>query len=386
MPKPYFRITVEGQDITGKLAGGNISLTITDGVGMKSDSVDIEIDDVNGVIAAPRTGVKMNVVAGYEDYHRDFGTFVVDEVTLSGWPQKISIGGQSADAKSAMKQRRAKSYQPPDYTTYGDAFAEVAGRNGLQLSIPAGIRDKKLEFEAQTEESDTAFLTRIGFKLNAAVSIKSGRLIAVEKGKGTTASGTEMPVIIARGGENILSYSVTRLDKAKHKKVKATWYDRKKAKREEVEAETGDDGPEYLLREPYQSKEEAQDAADSQAQYLKRGGAKATFSIVGNPDARAEAHVIASRIRSLVDGVWRAVSVTHSWSAGGAYSTSIECELPTEAATSRRSQNAGKIESSTGGGNDGSSNTGGSGGNGDGGSSGGFDPGDIGGTPGAGPE
>ena len=38
--------------------------------------------------------------------------------------------------------------------------------------------------------------------------------------------------------------------------------------------------------------------------------------------------MIVSGVRTMVDGVWRATSVTHNWSAGGAYTTSLECELP----------------------------------------------------------
>lgn len=62
---------------------------------------------------------------------------------------------------------------------------------------------------------------------------------------------------------------------------------------------------------------------------LRRGEAKATFEIDGNPYARAEAYVAVSSIRSGVDGMWRSTSVTHNWSSSGAYTTQLECELPT---------------------------------------------------------
>ena len=328
MPKPFFKISAGGTDITPKLVGGAVSLTIIDATGSDADTAQIVIDDHNGVIAPPKTGVDLQIIAGYEDDQVDFGTFTVDEVTLDGWPQQISISAQSAKAKSEAKQRRPKSYEPPDYKTYGDVFKEVAGRCGLQLSIADEISKKSLEFEAQAEENDTEFLTRIGHKLDAAVSIKSGRLVAVKKGGGSTATGKVMPSIVVRRGDNLLSYSVTRQDKPKHRRVKATWFDRKKAERKEVEADASDDGPEFLIREPFQSESEATDAAEAKAQDLKRGEARAQFEISGNPHARAEAHVFVGGVRSLVDGVWRATTVTHNWSSSDAYSTSLECELP----------------------------------------------------------
>lgn len=328
MPKPFFQISAGGTDITGKLDGGQISLTITDGVGLDADTAQIEIDDLDGVIAPPSTGVDLKIVAGYVDDSVDFGTFTVDEVTLTGWPQKISISAQSAKAKSALKQRRPKSYDKEDYPTYKDVYQEIADRNGLILSMSAELGSKGLEYEAQAEEDDVSFLTRISKKLDASVSIKSGHLIATKKGTGNSASGQPLPAILVRRGYNLLTYSVTRKDKPKHEKVKATWYDRAKAERKEVEAAANTEGPEFLIREPFQAEGEAQDAADAQAQELKRGEAKASFSVEGNPHARAEAHVIATGIRSLVDGVWRAVTVTHNWTSSGPYTTSIECELP----------------------------------------------------------
>lgn len=326
--RPFFQINVGGQDITSRLAGGGISLSITDGVGINSDSVQIEIDDKDGVVAPPSTGVELNIIAGYDDDRVDFGTYTVDEVSLSGWPQKISISAQAAKAKSALKQRRPKSYEPPDYPTYGKLFEEIAERNGLQLAISGEIAGKSLEYEAQAEESDFGFLSRLALKLDAAVSVKDGRLVAVKRGAGVSAGGKPLPFIRVRYGENVLSYTVSRKDQPKHKKVKATYFDRKTAKRKEVEADASDEGPEYLLRQPFQSEGEAQDAADSYASDLQRNEGSATFEIDGNPHARAEAHVLVSKIRSLVDGVWRAVTVTHNWTAGGAYSTSLECELP----------------------------------------------------------
>ena len=138
------------------------------------------------------------------------------------------------------------------------------------------------------------------------MTVKSGRLVVVKKGAGKSASGLDMPTLIVKPGLNALSYHVSRQDKPKQKRVKATYFDRNTAKRKEVESDASEEGPDYLLREPYQGEDEAKEAA--KAQDLKRGEAKATFEIDGNPHARAEAYVIVSGVRTMVDGVWRATS------------------------------------------------------------------------------
>lgn len=66
----------------------------------------------------------------------------------------------------------------------------------------------------------------------------------------------------------------------------------------------------------------------SMARELTRAQAEATFVVEGEPFAQVEAHVTANGCRSLVDGPWRVKTVTHSFSAGGPYTTSLQCDVP----------------------------------------------------------
>ncbi len=329
MPRPFFQVTAGGSDITDKLWGRGIALSITDGVGLESDTLQIEIDDQDGMVAAPRTGVILSARGGYIDgAQRDFGEFKVDQVSYTGYPQKIAISAQAVDAKSGQKQKRVEDYQVAKFPTYGDIFSKIAGRMGLKLAISAELKSKGNPFEFQSEENDLTFGTRIGEKIDASVSVKSGHLVVVKRGKGTTVSGSELPRIIVEYGVNVLSYNVTRKDKPKHTEVTATWFDRKKVERKEVTVKAGKEGPTFLIRDPFQTEDEAKEAAKTMAQNLGRGEASASFEIDGDPNARAEAYVEARGIRDLVDGLWRATTVTHTFASGEPYKTSVECELP----------------------------------------------------------
>lgn len=339
MPRPFFRVSAGGVDITSKIAGRGISLSITDGVGLESDTISLEIDDQDGVIAPPRTGVVLNVVGGYEDgAQRDFGDFKVDNVSLSGYPQKIAISAAAVDAKGNPKRKAVKDFQVADFPTYGDIYKHLAGQMGLSLSISGELKGKTNPFEFQSEESELRFATRLGEKIGAAVTVKGNRLVVLKRGAGETAGGQPIPTIVVKPGFNLLSYTVTLKDKPKHSDVKATWFDRKKVERKEVSVSIGSDGPSFLITEPFQNEAEAKNAAAAQAKNLQRGEGSASFEIDGDPSARAEAFVQASGIRSLVDGLWRATTVTHEFSSTAAYKTSIECESPdAEAAASRSS-------------------------------------------------
>lgn len=328
MPKPMFRAIVNGVDISSKLDPRAISATLTDGTGKDADTLQLEIDNNELAIAPPPTGAEIQFFGGYEGNMRDFGTFIVDTAEVSGFPDKISVSAQSADAKSAQKEQRVESYDKKDFPTYGKVFEAAAGRMGLSLSISDAIKGLPNTFEMQAEEHDLQFTARLGDKLNASVSIKQGRLIVVKRGDGKSVSGKPLPVIRVARGDNVLGYSARLKDKPKHNEVVATYFDRGKVEPVEVKVAVGSDGPKFTIRTPFQTETEARHAADTTAHELKRGEGSASFEIDGDPWASAEAYVQAEGLGPTADGLWRAVTVTHNWSGTSAYNTSIECELP----------------------------------------------------------
>jgi len=330
MPVPVFYISANGQDVTANFAGVNMTMTITDGEGLKADTLQLQLDDVDGSIIAPKTGAILNPVGGYTGRLRDFGLFIVDSVAFAGWPQTISINAKSVAAKSLAKQREPKAYRKEEFPTYGDVFSEVAGKVGLTLEMASELKSLPNPFEAQAEEDGLEFLTRLGTKINAAVTVKSQRLVVVVKGKGKSAGGGALDVLPVSPGVNLISYSVTEADEPQHGEVEATYYDRDKNERKVVTEATGLEGPKMLLRSPYSEEGEAKRAAKAKAEELKRIKATASFQIDGEPFAQAEAYAEVSGCRPRVDGRWRIKTATHNFSATGPYTTSLECETPTE--------------------------------------------------------
>ncbi|MBW8636970.1 hypothetical protein K1W69_07200 [Hoeflea sp. WL0058] len=326
MATPRIQIIADGTDVTGNILSGLLSLTITDGVGHDYDNVRIDIDDKDGVIAPPEKGAELQVSAGYEDDIQDFGTFIVDQVSLNGWPQVISVTARSLDGLSEAKQGRDQSYRKEDYPSYRDIFDELADRMGLSLALSNEIAGKSVEFESQFGESDVTFASRLGRKLDAAVSVKEGRLIVVPRGQGQSASSSSLPEIQVMRPGNVLSYNVTTVNVPKHSTVRAVWFDRLEGVDKEVVVQASEEGPEYLLRQNFQNENDAREQARATAAALKRGEGQATFEIDGEPSARAESYVNVSGIRSLVDGRWRCTTATHVFRGDGPYTTQLICE------------------------------------------------------------
>jgi uncharacterized protein len=328
MPVPQFFISANGQDVTGRLAGILTSMTITDNEGLTADTLELELNDLLGTTAVPETGAILNPIGGYAGNLRDYGLFEVDNVSLVGWPQKITVSAQSVAAKSLAKQREPKAYPKERFPTYGDIFRTVAGVIGVQLSIANVIAAVENVYEAQADEDGLEFVARLGDKLNASISIKQQRLVVVEKGMGLSASGQPMGITrITRPG-NLISYNVTMKDAPRHKEVEATYFDRSTNKREVVTETTGLDGPKFLLRYPYQDKAEAQRTAKSKATDLVMAQAEATFEIEGDPHVSAGSFAECVGARDRVDGLWKIKTVTHTFSSDNYFGNSLQCDVP----------------------------------------------------------
>lgn len=328
MPRVVFSISAGGKDVTANISPILTSMTVTDVEGFQSDNLQLVLDDVDGAIDPPTTGVILNPIGGYEGRIRDFGLFSVDSVTYSGWPQQVTISAQSTIAKAMSKQKDPKSYPRKKFPTYGDIFADVAKAIGLPLAISDAIRSLPNPGEFQAEEDGREFLTRIGEKLAASVTAKAGRLVVVKKGAGQSASGASLPIITIRRGVNLLSYSMTEKDEPKYSEVEATHYDRAKNERKTVKEPTGLEGPKFALRAPQKDEADAKQAAKARAEDLKRAQAEASFTIDGDPFAMAEAIARVVGVRRRVDRDWKVKQATHTFSGSAAYTTELQCEVP----------------------------------------------------------
>jgi len=225
---PAFSVSVDGVDITGKVNDRLISLTVTDNEGTKSDSCEIRLDDRDGAISIPRKGAKMTIQMGYKQTGLQLmGQYTVDEVEVSGFPREMRISGAAADLRDKMKEHRNKGYEGK---TLNDIVGEVAGRHGLSAAVGPSIGSFKYDHVAQSEESDLHFMTRLAKKHDAVAKVANGKLVFVKRGEGLAASGAALGAITIQGHE-VLDYTGTFQDRPAFQKAKASWWDRKQAKR-----------------------------------------------------------------------------------------------------------------------------------------------------------
>ena len=84
--KPKYQISADDTDITKLIQSRLMSLTISDEIGLVSDTMTLELDDRDSAFVLPAFGAVLDVVLGYDELF-PMGKFVADEIELKTAPQ-----------------------------------------------------------------------------------------------------------------------------------------------------------------------------------------------------------------------------------------------------------------------------------------------------------
>ena len=325
-PTPAFSITIDEEDITGKIAPRLISLTLTECRSDQADQLDLTLDDSDGLLTMPPRGARITVAIGWAGSGLvDKGSFTVDEVEHSGAPDTVTLRARTADLIDTFRQLQERSFHE---TTLGAIVEAIAFENELMAAIAAPLRDIAIKHIDQTRESDASFIRRLGKTYDAVATVKNEHLLFTLASESRTASGKDLPVIhIKRAlGDSHRYHSAAR---DTYSGVCAWWHDPKYAKRRPVMAGAG--GNLKHLRISYANESDARAAAGAEWQRIRRGGQTFDFALaLGNPALMPQSPVSVSGFKPQIDAIdWLAVKVTHSISSGG-FTSHIEAETKTE--------------------------------------------------------
>lgn len=293
-------------------------MTITDESGVKSDAVELEIDN-RDKLAVPPVGSDLQVWIGYEPSPVFMGKFKVDEWTKSGPSATIRISAKSADVTAAIKGHKTRSF---DGKTVQQIVSQVAGDNGLGTAVDSSIGSRQVEHIDQHNESDMAFLTRLAGRQGATFKVADGKVIFAKKGSTTLPSGNTKPPVTLKPAD-VSTWSITQSERGGQKSVVCYWHDYSKNKRTKVTSGSGK--PAFRDKKVYRTQAEAQAAADGKLGELTRGKRSGQLEMPGNPNIFAEGVVNLNGFDSDADGSYFAKTVSHNFSSGG-YRTSVTLE------------------------------------------------------------
>lgn len=320
--RPIWSISADGTDVSTGLADYLISLSITDRDGIESDELSITVADPEASIALPRLGARLAVSIGYaQTGATPMGEFVADSIDLSGPPRAIAIRAHGADLRESMKQRETKDWED---TTLGAIVNAIAGKHGLSAAVDTDLASQPIAREDQTNESDIAFLTRLGQRFDAIASVKAGHLLFTKRGQGTSASGTPLPAYTLRP-EQCTRWRISLTETGKYSAVEARYQSRETAETAWTRAGDGDGEALYRLRPTFVDQARAQAAADAKLAALQRGQGNLSLTLPGDPSIGAEVPIVLDGFHAEIDGRWITTSATHTLNQSG-YVLTLEAE------------------------------------------------------------
>lgn len=320
---PAWRVTLDGADLTEKIRPRLLDLTLAEARSEEADQLDLRIHDSDGRMAIPKRDAVLNVSLGWVGSGLiDKGSFKVDEVEHSGAPDIISIRARSADLTKAMRVRAERSWHD---TTLRAVLDSIAKRHGLATRIDAALGAIAVPHLDQTGESDVHLITRLGKRHDAVATVKAGTLIFMPVGKGTTASGLQLPTnTLLRSAGDQHRYSIAGRDS--YTGVRAYWQDKKGARQQEVLV--GSDENARRLPSTYHSEQEARQQAEAENNRIQRGAAKFAYTLaLGRADLYPEQHVRVSGFKPEIDAIdWLIVKTTHTITGSAGFTTQLEME------------------------------------------------------------
>ena len=196
-------ITYEDKDITQDIEKHLKSLTYTDFSDGKADDLQIKLEDKKGLWQGdwfPQKSDKIRVSIETKDGKLNAGLFTVDDISLSGVPDEMTLKAVSVKTnKKLSKELITKAWEN---ISLKNIATEISSKHSLSL-FWLGENEEIHKRIDQIDESDLAFLKRLS--KSAGLSIKVSEKIIIYSSKKLEEQAEKFE--IERGVSDIKSFS-----------------------------------------------------------------------------------------------------------------------------------------------------------------------------------
>jgi phage protein D len=333
-PTPEYHVTLNGRDLTTRIAPRLISLSLDESRSDDADALMLTLDDSDGMLAIPKRGDILRLSLGWSDTGVvDKGSFTVNEIEHAGSPDTLTIQARSASMTKELGERREASWHGE---TLGSIVRKIAGRHDLKPAIGDALAKILIAHIDQTHESDMSFLTRLSKRYDAVMNVKDSHLLFMPIGHGTSASGKTLASLeLTRASGDYHRYHVS--ERENYSAVRAHYHATGRAKRKSVFVGGENNHSVKVLPETYATEAEAHAAATSELNRTQRSQATMSYTLaLGRPDLYPEIPVYLSGFHKpeIDDESWLAKKVRHEFTDGG-YTTALELETRDDPASDR---------------------------------------------------
>lgn len=289
--------------INGKLINRTYitKIDITDEIDNMTDSISISTIKE---LEPPKENDEIMLYAGRETLIF-MGSYFVSSTTITN--QMLSFKASGLNLNSTLKSKKSRAWERGKIC---GVVSKIAGENGLTSKCDS---DAFISHEAQSNESDMSFLSRLAKERNMTFAIKNKTLIFWDKSK-------EIVAPYLCNIKETSSYSIEKNFKAKYKKATLKYQDTKSKK--SIELSVGSGEPVLELNGSFNSKSEAKKFAQDKLDNTNKGTIRGSISREFSPLAMAGGKiVIANTLYN--DGEYSIKRVSHSLLGG---TTRIEFE------------------------------------------------------------
>jgi phage protein D len=313
VPKPIYKVKYKGSDITEHVT----SLSYTDKVHGESDELTLTVEDSDGRWQNswyPTKGDKLTATIG----STDCGTFEIDEITLSGPGDSITVKGIASGITKAMRTKDTVAHEKKKLKEVVEFTAKKIG-----CRVDGEFDDNpQLERVTQHRENGLSFMNRIGNEYGYVVALRNDTVTFTKREK-----LEQKEHITVIGKSDISSYSFSDKTQEVYKKAKSTYHN--PANREVVEhtadSTTSIDGTSdtLMVYTKSENKQQAEIKAKSQLYKANTQNKKGSVTLSGNERLVAGINIKIEGFGKF-SGKYHIESSTHKIDKGGGHITSLE--------------------------------------------------------------
>ncbi len=368
-------VFVEGISIMQTLRSVLQSVSVSDRAGTSSDSASIVVDDRGGRVALPKENAKVAILMGFRGAGISLvfsGT--VDEVKSSGGRSgmTIEIVAKGLDTSGKVKEPQQRHFDDMTVEEILKAAGKTAGITDIR--VDPDLASIKRDYEHMDNESFVAFGERLAKEIGGTFKVRNDAAVMAKKNSGRTPAGEPLPPVLAVRGRNLHTWDIgAYIGRPRYKEIRVRYYDRKKARHEEVVVKTEIDGSEATAVGRFEAKDKK--AAEEKANALKaeseRGSGAGSVTIEGHAGAQPEAPCLVAGTRFGIDGNYVIDGVDHTYSRRSGFVTKLALAYPAkensekdEKSQSSKTSPANKQSGSSGGNSPGGKPSGGQSGSG----------------------
>lgn len=334
VPQPQFKLTYDQKDITTELAPYILQITYTDVLEGESDELEVNIEDrdhrwKNGWF--PGKGDKLALQIGYAgEATSNIGGFEIDEIEFNGAPDTISIRALAAGVQAALRTSNTKAFESK---TLKQIAEELAAGQGLTLVGSGDNTGRSYQRVTQNNETDLAFLNRLGKAEGIVFSIKDGKLVWHDQAKLDEA---QTVTVITR--TDMERFTFRAKTATTYKACQVSYHDPKtKSLKSHTEKADGvPSGDTLKLVERCETLDDAKAKAKAALRSSNGKQVEGSVTVYGNPKLRAGCNIEVQGL-GLLDGGYQILKARHSMERGRGYTT--ELELSTSTAQNKNLKN-----------------------------------------------